>query len=89
MLYLLDEPTIGLGLYDIYNLNMILKRLIDKGHSVIAIEHDAVVLSKCQWIIEMGPGADSSGGQVIAEGPPYMLKTTRNQRKKSKIGKDE
>lgn len=89
MLYLLDEPTIGLGLYDIYNLNMILKRLIDKGHSVIVIEHDAVVLSNCQWIIEMGPGADSSGGQVIAEGPPYMLKTTRDQRKKSKIGKDE
>lgn len=83
MLYLLDEPTIGLGLYDIYNLNMILKRLVDKGHSVIVIEHDVVVLSNCHWIIEIGPGPDSFGGEVIAEGTPYMLKY--NER--SKIGK--
>lgn len=83
MLYLLDEPTIGLGLYDIYNLNRILKRLIDKGHSVIVIEHDVVVLSNCHWIIEIGPGSDSFGGEVIAEGTPYMLKY--NER--SKIGK--
>lgn len=83
MLYLLDEPTIGLGLYDIYNLNLILKRLIDKGHSVIVIEHDVVVLSNCHWIIETGPGPDSSGGEVIADGMPYMLKNNG----KSKIGK--
>lgn len=83
LLYLLDEPTIGLGLYDIYNLNLILKRLIDKGHSVIVIEHDVAVLSNCHWIIETGPGADSSGGEVIAEGTPYMLKNNG----KSKIGK--
>ena len=83
MLYLLDEPTIGLGLYDIYNLNMILKRLVEQGHSVIVIEHDAVVLSNCHWIIEIGPGADSFGGEVIAEGTPYALKNN----KKSKIGK--
>ena len=83
MLYLLDEPTIGLGLYDIYNLNIILKRLIDKGHSVIVIEHDVVVLSNCHWIIEIGPGPDSFGGEVIAEGTLYMLKNNE----KSKIGK--
>lgn len=83
MLYLLDEPTIGLGLYDIYNLNTILKRLIDKGHSVIVIEHDVVVLSNCHWIIEIGPGPDSFGGEVNAEGTPYVLKNN----KKSKIGK--
>lgn len=83
MLYLLDEPTIGLGLYDIYNLNMILKRLIEKGHSVIVIEHDVVVLSHCHWIIEIGPGPDSSGGEVIAEGTPYALKNNE----KSRIGK--
>ena len=80
MLYLLDEPTIGLGLYDIYNLNIILKRLIDKEHSVIVIEHDVVVLSNCDWIIEIGPGPDSFGGEVIAEGTPYVLKIMRNQR---------
>ena len=83
MLYLLDEPTIGLGLYDIYNLNTILKRLVEQGHSVIVIEHDAVVLCNCHWIIEIGPGADSFGGEVIAEGTPYALKNN----KKSKIGK--
>ncbi len=83
MLYLLDEPTIGLGLYDIYNLNMILKRLIAEGHSVVVVEHDVVVLSRCHWMIELGPGADSSGGEVIAEGTPYALKNNE----KSKIGK--
>lgn len=83
MLYLLDEPTIGLGLYDIYNLNIILKRFIDKGHSVIVIEHDVVVLSNCHWIIEIGPGPDSFGGEVIAEGTPHVLKNNE----KSKIGK--
>ena len=64
-------------------LNLILKRLIDKGHSIIVIEHDAVVLSHCQWIIEIGPGSDSFGGEVIAEGTPYALKNND----KSKIGK--
>ncbi len=83
MLYLLDEPTIGLGLYDIYNLNMILKRLIEKGHSVVVVEHDVVVLSQCHWIIEIGPGPDSFGGEVIAEGTPYALKNNE----KSRIGK--
>lgn len=74
MLYLLDEPTIGLGLYDIYNLNMLLKRLVDQGHSVVVIEHDAAVLSNCHWIIEIGPGSDSFGGEVVAEGTPNALK---------------
>lgn len=82
MLYLLDEPTIGLGLYDIYNLNIILKRLIEQGHSVIVIEHDVAILSNCHWIIEIGSGSDSSGGEVIAEGTPYMIKNNEN----SKIG---
>ncbi len=82
MLYLLDEPTIGLSLYDIYNLNIILKRLIDKGHSVIVIEHDVVILSNCQWIVELGPGSDALGGEIIAEGTPNML--ANNQQ--SKIG---
>ena len=76
----MDEPTIGLGLYDIHNLNVILKRLIDQGHSVIVIEHDVTVLSNCHWIIEMGPGSDSSGGEVIAEGTPYMLKNEPRSR---------
>lgn len=80
MLYLLDEPTIGLGLYDIYNLNIILKRLIDQGHSVIVIEHDTAVLSNCHWIIEIGPGPDSSGGEVIAEGTPYMLRNNEKSK---------
>lgn len=83
ILYLLDEPTIGLGLYDVYNLNIILKRLIDKGNSVVVIEHDVVVLSNCHWIIEIGPGPDSFGGEVIAEGTPHVLKNNE----KSKIGK--
>jgi len=83
LLYLFDEPTIGLGLYDIFNLRKIFQRLIEKGHSVIVIEHDIVVLSSCHWIIEMGPGSDSLGGEVIAEGIPDEIRNNAN----SKIGK--
>lgn len=83
VLYLLDEPTIGLGAYDIHNLNVTLSKLVQKGHSVVVVEHDAAILSHCQWIIEMGPGPGAAGGEVIAEGTPFLLKG--NER--SMIGK--
>lgn len=76
ILYLLDEPTTGLGLYDISKLIVLLDKLVAKGNSVIVIEHDPVILSACDWIIELGPGGGADGGSVIAEGAPKELKKT-------------
>jgi excinuclease ABC subunit A len=75
ILYVLDEPTTGLSLYDTAKLLQLLDELVAKGNSVIVIEHDPVVLSACDWIIELGPGGGTEGGQVIAEASPEALKT--------------
>lgn len=83
LVYLFDEPSIGLSLYDIEHLLHIFQMLIQKGHSVIVIEHDVITLSNCKWLIEMGPGSDLLGGEVIAKGSPEKLKSD----KKSFIGK--
>lgn len=74
ILYVMDEPTTGLSLYDTAKLIQLLDELVTKGNSVIVIEHDPVVLSVCDWIVEMGPKGGSEGGQVIAEGTPQQLK---------------
>jgi len=74
ILYVLDEPTTGLSLYDTAKLIELLDELVAKGNSVIVIEHDTEVLASCDWIIELGPGGGSNGGQIIAEGTPYELK---------------
>jgi len=78
ILYVLDEPTTGLSLYDTAKLIQLLDELVAKGNSVIVIEHDPVVLSSCDWIIELGPGAGTEGGRIIAEDSPQTLK--RNPR---------
>ncbi|MFX0074065.1 MAG: AAA family ATPase [Candidatus Hermodarchaeota archaeon] len=72
-LYILDEPTIGQHLEDISNLIKTLNLLVDKGHTVVVIEHHPHVLASCDWIIELGPGAGPEGGRVIAKGPPKDL----------------
>ncbi len=74
ILYVLDEPTTGLSLYDTAKLIQLLDELVAKGNSVIVIEHDPLVLSSCDWIIELGPGAGAEGGRIIAEGSPQALK---------------
>ncbi|MDY6934917.1 MAG: excinuclease ABC subunit UvrA [Spirochaetota bacterium] len=75
ILYVLDEPTTGLSLYDTTKLILLLDELVAKGNSVIVIEHDPVVLSVCDWIVELGPGGGTEGGRIIAEGMPQSLKT--------------
>lgn len=77
-LYVLDEPTTGLSLYDTAKLIQLLNELVKKGNSVIVIEHDMEVISVCDWIIELGPGGGKEGGQVIAEGTPHFIKRNRN-----------
>lgn len=68
VLYVLDEPSIGLHPSNIVGLTGVMEDLIADGNSVVLVDHDTQVLSKAQWIIEMGPQAGSRGGQVIAQG---------------------
>ena len=74
ILYVLDEPTTGLSLYDTANLLALLDTLVKRGNSVIVIEHDPTVLSYCDWLIELGPGGGVEGGEIIAQGSPWDLK---------------
>lgn len=73
-LYILDEPTIGLSLYDTGRLMQLLDELVRKGSTVLVVEHDPAVLSSCDWIIELGPGGGREGGRVIARGSPAQLR---------------
>ncbi len=79
-LYILDEPTIGLSLYDTGKLIILLDELLQKGNSILVVEHDPQVLARCDWIIELGPGGGQAGGQLIASGPPTALRTNPNSR---------
>lgn len=72
-LYLLDEPSVGLHPQDVAVLVAALRRLVQAGASVILVEHDPVLLARCDWLVELGPGAGDAGGAVIAEGPPVAL----------------
>ncbi len=69
-IFLLDEPTAGLHPLDIVKLLETLNALVDRGHSVIVIEHSIEVMVAADWIIDLGPGAGDEGGQVVAQGTP-------------------
>ena len=73
VLYVLDEPSIGLHPSNIVGLTGVMEDLIADGNSVILVDHDAQILAKADWLIEMGPGAGADGGRVIAEGTPAEL----------------
>ena len=72
-LYILDEPTTGLHFEDIRVLLEVLQRLVDKGNSVLVIEHNMDVIKVADWIIDMGPDGGRAGGQVIFNGTPEDL----------------
>lgn len=68
VLYILDEPTIGLHPRETEKLIAALKRLRDKGNTILVVEHDPQLLQECDWLVEMGPGSGPDGGLVMAEG---------------------
>lgn len=74
-IYVLDEPTTGLHMEDIRKLLAVLQGLVDKGNTVLVIEHNLDVIMSADWIIDMGPEGGDGGGRVIAEGTPETVAT--------------
>ena len=77
-LYVLDEPTTGLHFYDIQMLMDVLNKLVNKGNSVIIIEHNLDVIKLADWIIDLGPEGGDGGGNIVAEGDIKTVKKNKN-----------
>jgi excinuclease ABC subunit A len=69
-LYLIDEPTTGLSFYDVHKLMDVMQRLVDKGNSILVIEHNLDVIRCSDWIIDLGPEGGDKGGQIVVTGTP-------------------
>jgi excinuclease ABC subunit A len=79
-LYVLDEPTTGLHPADVDLLDRQLHRLIDSGNTVVVAEHDMRMVAGADWVIDLGPGAGSDGGRVVAAGPPKKVAQAKQSR---------
>ena len=73
-IYIMDEPTTGLHRSDIETFYLIVKKLVDNKNTVIIIEHNADIIKRADWIIDMGPEGGNAGGRVMAEGTPEQIK---------------
>jgi excinuclease ABC subunit A len=76
-LFVFDEPTTGLHFHDIKKLMKSFNALIEKGHSILVIEHNLDVVKCADWIIDLGPEAGDIGGNVVFEGTPEDLVTSK------------
>jgi excinuclease ABC subunit A len=76
VLYVLDEPTIGLHARDNGRLIRMLRALVELGNTVLVIEHDLEMIAAADHVVDFGPGAGRSGGQIVAEGPPAQIAAT-------------
>ncbi|MCL4536030.1 MAG: excinuclease ABC subunit UvrA [Nitrospirae bacterium] len=74
MLYILDEPTVGLHHNDVLKFMEIIRKLIESGNTVVIIEHNLDVISQADWVIDLGPEGGDKGGNIIFEGTPEELK---------------
>ena len=72
-LYILDEPTTGLHFDDIKNLLEVLNKLVDRGNTVLIIEHNMEVIKSVDWIIDLGPEGGDKGGEIVAQGTPIQV----------------
>jgi excinuclease ABC subunit A len=72
-IYILDEPTTGLHPADIKNLLNVLKKLVDKGNTVLVIEHNLDIIKNADWIIDLGPEGGDEGGYIVIEGAPEKV----------------
>lgn len=72
-IYFLDEPTTGLHFEDVRVLLSVLNKLVDKGNTVVIVEHNLDVIKTADWIIDLGPGGGEYGGRIVAEGTPEQI----------------
>jgi len=73
ILFIFDEPTTGLHFHDINKLLIALNALVEKGHTVLVVEHNMEVIKSADWVIDLGPGGGKEGGDLVFQGRPEDL----------------
>jgi len=76
-LYILDEPTTGLHFVDVERLLNVIHKLVDRGNTIVVIEHNIDVIKSADWILDLGPGGGSKGGAIVAKGTPEEVALTK------------
>ncbi len=76
-MFIFDEPTTGLHFHDIKILLSAFNALLDRGHTIIVIEHNPEVIKSADWIIDLGPGGGQEGGFIVYEGTPDGIITSK------------